>query len=55
MIIWDAKNNRPMKKSEIPEITGLTLRELQELAKKHGVKYAGLRKAELADALKEVI
>lgn len=49
MIKWDVKNDRPMRKS--PDYTGLTYRQLVEIAKEKGVSYGGLNKAEL---LKEV-
>lgn len=35
----------------MPDCKSLTVKELQELAKKRGVKYTGLRKAELCAAL----
>lgn len=53
MIIWDAKNDRPLQ-SESIDITGLTVRELQEKLKELGIPYAKMTKAELQDKLREV-
>lgn len=37
-----------------PDISGKSVKELQDIAVKHGISYSGLRKAELIDSLKEV-